>query len=234
MSTRMTPREIKITPSINPYAAGSVLVEFGMTKVHVTASVDESVPRFLRGKNQGWVTAEYSMLPGSTHSRSNRERNKVSGRTQEIQRLIGRSLRSVVDLKKLGERSVTLDCDVLVADGGTRTASITGAQVALILAVKSLMEKGLLKEDPIGEHLAAISVGLSKDKEVIADLDYSEDSTCHTDMNIVMTKSKKIVELQGTGEEGPFSLEELDQLVSCAQNALETVFTEMDRVLNEL
>src|SRR5690606_30064331 len=172
---RDTPRPIKFTPGINPYAAGSVIAEFGNTKVHITASVQESVPPFLKGKGQGWVTAEYAMLPSATHTRSDRERKGASGRTQEIQRLSGRSLRSIVDLKHSGERSILIDCDVIVADGGTRTTSISGAYIALEMAVKKLMKEGLLKETPIKEALAAISIGINKQNEVIADLNYVED-----------------------------------------------------------
>jgi ribonuclease PH len=230
---RDTPRPIKFTPNINPYAHGSVMAEFGNTKVHITASVQESVPPFLKGKGQGWVTAEYSMLPSSTHTRSDRERKGPSGRTQEIQRLIGRSLRSIVDLTKLGERSILIDCDVIVADGGTRTTSISGAYIALEMAVKKLMKAGLLKENPIKDGLAAISIGISKNDEIIADLNYEEDSTCGTDMNIVMTASGKFVEVQGTAEGEPFSMEHLQALLSCAQTALKTVIKEQRTVLEK-
>src|SRR5690606_23401822 len=177
---RETPRSVVFTPNINPYAAGSVIAEFGHTKIHITASVQESVPPFLKGKGQGWVTAEYAMLPSATHTRSDRERKGASGRTQEIQRLIGRSLRSIVDLKKLGERSILIDCDVIVADGGTRTASISGAYIALEMAVRKLIKEGLLKENPIKDGLAAISIGINNADEVIADLNYEEDSSCGT------------------------------------------------------
>lgn len=231
---RDQPRSIKFTPGINPYAAGSVMAEFGNTKVHITASVQESVPPFLKGKGQGWVTAEYAMLPSSTHTRSDRERKGASGRTQEIQRLIGRSLRSVVDLTKLGERSILIDCDVIVADGGTRTTSISGAYIALEMAVKKLMKEGLLKESPIKESLAAISIGINKSNEVIADLNYAEDSTCETDMNIVMTGSGKFIEIQGTAEGEPFSMEHLTALLDCAKIALKVVTTEQQKVLGSL
>ena len=213
---RDVPRPIRFTPSINPYSAGSVLAEFGNTKVHITATVQESVPPFLKGKGQGWVTAEYSMLPSSTHTRSDRERKGASGRTQEIQRLIGRSLRSIVDLAKLGERSILIDCDVLVADGGTRTTSISGAYLALEIAIRKLLQTGLLKESPIKDSLAAISIGLTKNDEVIADLNYEEDSSCGTDMNIVMTGSGKFVEVQGTAEGAPFDRNELNALLDLA------------------
>lgn len=228
---RNTPRSIKFTPNINPYAHGSVMAEFGNTKVHITATVQESVPPFLKGKGQGWLTAEYSMLPSSTHTRSDRERKGPSGRTQEIQRLIGRSLRSIVDLSKLGERTIMIDCDVIVADGGTRTTSISGAYVALEIAVKKLIENGLLKETPIKEGLAAISIGINKNNEVIADLNYEEDSSCETDMNIVMTSSGKFVEVQGTAEGEPFSVDHLNALITCAQSALKVVMKEQKSAL---
>lgn len=228
---RTQPRDIKFTPGINPYAAGSVMAEFGNTKVHVTATVEEGVPRFLKDKGQGWVTAEYSMLPSSTHTRNRRERSKVSGRTQEIQRLIGRSLRAIIDLEKLGERSIQIDCDVLVADGGTRTTSISGAYVALSMAIDKLLESGKIEETPIKEPLAALSVGISSSGKVIADLNYEEDSTCETDMNIVMTKSGKFIEVQGTAEGDAFSREELNAILDCATEAMNTVFTAQEKVL---
>lgn len=228
---RNTPREIKFTPHINPYAFGSVLAEFGNTKVHITASVEESVPSFLKGSGKGWVTGEYSMLPHSTHTRNRRERDKVSGRTQEIQRLIGRSLRAIINLEKLGERTIVVDCDVLVADGGTRTTSISGGYVALSLAIKKLMENGNLKENPLTDALAALSVGINKEGKIIADLNYEEDSSCGTDMNFVMTKSGKFIEIQGTAEGAPFSEGELSDLVSCAKNAIKVVFDTQDKVL---
>lgn len=236
MSTikRNTPRTIKFQPHINPYAAGSVLAEFGNTKVQVTASVQESVPPFLKGKGVGWVTAEYAMLPSSTHTRSERERKGASGRTQEIQRLIGRCLRTIVDTKKLGERTIMIDCDVIVADGGTRTTSISGAYLALEIAIHKLMKAGLLKENPIKEGLAAISVGINAQGEIIADLNYEEDSSCHTDMNIVMTSSGKFVEVQGTAEGEPFSMEELSGLLSVAKSSLEVVIKEQRKVLETL
>lgn len=230
---RSTARDIRFTPNINPYAAGSVIVEFGATKVHVTASVEEQVPPFLKGKGEGWVTAEYNMLPSSTHTRSNRERSKgPSGRTQEIQRLIGRSLRAVVDMKKLGERTITIDCDVLVADGGTRTTSITGGFVALSMAIEKLLKEKKIAANPIKEALAAISVGINSSGEIIADLNYEEDSNCNTDMNVVMTKSGKFVEVQGTAEGEPYSREELSALLECATSALRTVFAKQEEVLS--
>ncbi|MBH48412.1 MAG: ribonuclease PH [Halobacteriovorax sp.] len=229
---RTQPREVRFTKNINPYAKGSVMAEFGNTKVHITASVDESVPPFLRGKGQGWVTAEYNMLPSSTHTRSNRERGKIGGRTMEIQRLIGRSLRSVIDLEKLGERSITIDCDVLVADGGTRTTSISGAFVALSMAVQSLINEGKITENPIKEQLGALSVGIKLDGKIIADLNYEEDSSCGTDMNIVMTSTGRFVEVQGTAEAEPFSKEQMLALLDCAEEALKVVFTAQNKVLN--
>jgi ribonuclease PH len=231
---RETPRPIKFTTNINPYAHGSVLAEFGNTKVHITASVQESVPPFLKGKGQGWLTAEYAMLPSSTHTRSDRERKGASGRTQEIQRLIGRTLRSVVDMSLLGERTLMFDCDVIVADGGTRTTSISGSYIALEMAVKKLMKDGLLKQNPIKDSLAAISIGINKNNEVIADLNYEEDSTCGTDMNIVMTGSGKFVEVQGTAEGGPFSMEHLNALLACAQTALKVVMKEQKAAIEKL
>ena len=221
---RETPREIKFTTSINPYAAGSVIADFGNTKVHITATVEEEVPRWMKGTGKGWVTAEYSMLPGSTHDRIRRETNGPKGRTQEIQRLIGRSLRAVVDMKKLGERQVILDCDVLIADGGTRTTSISGAYVAMEMAFKKLISEGKIKESPLKEKLGALSVGLNKEGKVIADLNYEEDSSCEADVNIVMTESGKFVEVQGTAEGDPFSREQLDALLECAEIALKSVF----------
>lgn len=211
-------RDITITRNYTKHAEGSVLVEFGDTKVICTASIDEKVPPFLRGKNQGWVTAEYGMLPRSTNTRIDREaaRGKQSGRTQEIQRLIGRSLRAVVDLKKLGERTIQIDCDVIQADGGTRTASVTGAFVALHDAVGFLIRKQALAESPLTDFVAAISVGVV-DGEPVLDLDYVEDSNCDTDMNVVMTGSGGFVEIQGTAEGAPFNRGEMDSLLDLAQ-----------------
>jgi ribonuclease PH len=228
---RDTPRTLVFTPNVNPYAYGSVMTHFGNTKVHVTVNVQESVPPFLKGKGQGWVTAEYAMLPSATHTRGERERKGASGRTQEIQRLIGRSLRSIIDLKKLGERTLMIDCDVLVADGGTRTASISGAYVALALAVKRLQAEGLLVNQPLREPLAAVSVGLTKSGKVIADLNYEEDSGGEADVNVVMTASGKFVEIQGTAEGEPFSEEQLQALISCAKQCLTHVFAAQKTVL---
>ena len=211
-------RNIVIRRNFTRHAEGSVLVEFGDTKVLCTASVDNSVPPFLRGKGQGWITAEYGMLPRSTHTRSAREaaKGKQSGRTQEIQRLIGRSLRAVTNLKLLGERQITLDCDVLQADGGTRTASITGACVALADALAGLTAAGTLAQNPLTDMVAAVSVGMI-DGVPLLDLDYEEDSGCDTDMNVVMTGAGGMVEVQGTAEGAPFSRVQLERLLDLAQ-----------------
>ena len=214
-------RPVVITRHFTKHAEGSVLIAMGDTKVLCTASIEERVPPHKKGSGEGWVTAEYGMLPRSTNTRSDREaaRGKQTGRTQEIQRLIGRSLRCVVDLKKLGERQITLDCDVLQADGGTRCASITGAFVALHDAVTVLLGKGLLKETPITDFIAAISVGIGAAGPLL-DLDYVEDSTCETDMNVVMTGSGKFVEIQGTAEGIPFSRADMDALVGLAEKGI--------------
>ena len=214
-------RAVSITRGYTRHAEGSVLIEFGDTRVLCTASVEERVPPHKKGSGEGWVTAEYGMLPRATHTRSSREaaKGKQTGRTQEIQRLIGRSLRSVFDLKMLGERTITIDCDVLQADGGTRTASITGAFVAAHDAVSKLLAQGLLAETPIRDHVAAISVGLL-DGAALLDLEYVEDSACDTDMNVVMTGSGGFVEVQGTAEGVPFSREEMDRLISLADKGI--------------
>ncbi|HLP97923.1 MAG TPA: ribonuclease PH [Sideroxyarcus sp.] len=214
-------RAIRITRHYTKHAEGSVLIECGDTKVICTASVEERVPPHKKGSGEGWVTAEYGMLPRSTGERMQREaaKGKQSGRTQEIQRLIGRSLRAVVDLKKLGERTITLDCDVIQADGGTRTASITGAYVALHDAVSALMQKGLVKENPLRDSVAAISVGIYQGTPVL-DLDYLEDSDCDTDMNVVMLGCGHFVEVQGTAEGHPFSREEMDTLLELAKHGI--------------
>ncbi|WP_284446639.1 ribonuclease PH [Fluviibacter phosphoraccumulans] len=210
-------RPLSLTRGYTAHAEGSVLIQIGQTRVLCTASVETSVPPFLRGKGQGWVTAEYGMLPRATHTRSAREaaKGKQTGRTQEIQRLIGRSLRAVTDLAALGERQITLDCDVLQADGGTRCAAITGAWVALHDACAKLVAEGVLPSNPVREHVAAISVGIVDGKPVL-DLDYAEDSNCDTDMNVIMTGSGGIVEIQGTAEGTPFSRAELTALVDLA------------------
>jgi ribonuclease PH len=211
-------RTIRFTRHYTRHAEGSVLIEFGDTRVLVTASVEDSVPGFLRGKGEGWLTAEYGMLPRSTHTRSAREaaRGKQSGRTQEIQRLVGRSLRAVVDLKALGERQIIIDCDVLQADGGTRTAAITGAAVAVHDALATLVNSGKLATHPLGDMVAAVSVGIFKGVPVL-DLDYPEDSACDTDMNVVMTGAGGLIEVQGTAEGHPFSRAELNALLDLAE-----------------
>ena len=211
-------RSIRLSRGFTCHAEGSVLVEFGATRVLCTASVEDKVPPFLRGKGQGWVTAEYGMLPRATHTRSAREaaKGKQSGRTQEIQRLIGRSLRAVVDLSALGERQITIDCDVLQADGGTRTAAITGACVALHDALSGLVRSGQLAHNPMREFVAAVSVGIH-DGTPILDLDYAEDSSCDTDMNVVMTEGGGMIEVQGTAEGKAFSRTELNALIDLAE-----------------
>ena len=214
-------RPVQIQRGFTRHAEGSVLVSFGDTKVICTASVEEKVPGFLRDSGQGWVTAEYGMLPRSTHTRSDREaaRGKQSGRTQEIQRLVGRSLRAVFDLEKLGSRTIQIDCDVIQADGGTRTASITGAFVAAHDAVSGLIARGLLGASPIRDFVAAVSVGVVKGTPVL-DLDYAEDAACDTDMNVVMTGSGGFVEVQGTAEGAPFSRGEMDELMILAEKGI--------------
>lgn len=214
-------RPVTITRNFTAHAEGSVLIEFGQTKVLCNASVVDGVPRFLKGKGQGWITAEYGMLPRSTHSRMNREAasGKQGGRTLEIQRLIGRALRAAVDLTKLGEVTITIDCDVIQADGGTRTAAITGACVALVDALRWLQEQGKLKTDPLKYMVAAVSVGIHEG-QAICDLEYVEDSAAETDMNVVMTECGKIIEVQGTAEGEPFSQEELLQLLELAKGGI--------------
>jgi ribonuclease PH len=214
-------RSVILTPSASRYAEGSCLVQFGVTRVYCTASVDSSVPPFLRNTGKGWVTAEYGMLPRSTHTRSAREaaKGKQNGRTQEIQRLIGRALRSCIDLTMLGERQITLDCDVLEADGGTRTASITGGFVALSQAVNKLMKDGIIKKNPIHTSVAAISCGIVKGIPML-DLEYTEDSTAEVDANFVMTGDGKLVEIQGTAEEKPFSEQEFLALMALARKGI--------------
>lgn len=221
-------RQIKITRHYIKHAEGAVLVECGDTQVICTASIEEKVPPFLKGKNQGWLTAEYGMLPRSTGSRMKREAasGKQSGRTQEIQRLIGRSLRAIVDLSLLGERTIQIDCDVIQADGGTRTASITGAFVAVHDAVDSLLQKQLLPTSPIRDFVAAVSVGVYQGVPVL-DLDYQEDSACDTDMNVVMTGSGGFVEIQGTAEGAPFTRAQMDAMMDLAQSGIrELIFAQ--------
>ncbi|MPS26313.1 ribonuclease PH [Pigmentiphaga sp.] len=214
-------RPVSLQRGYTRYAEGSVLVSFGDTQVICTASVEDKVPPFLKGMGQGWVTAEYGMLPRATHTRGGREaaKGKQTGRTQEIQRLIGRSLRAVFDLEKLGERTLHLDCDVIQADGGTRTASITGAFVAASDAIALLMARGALAASPIRDHVAAVSVGIYQGQPVL-DLDYAEDSQCETDMNVVMTGSGAYVEVQGTAEGVPFSRQEMDALLGLAETGI--------------
>ncbi len=214
-------RQVSITRNFTMHAEGSVLIEFGNTKVICTASIEERVPGFLRGKGEGWVTAEYGMLPRSTSSRMRREASsgKQGGRTLEIQRLIGRSLRAVIDMKKLGERTLTIDCDVIQADGGTRTASITGGFVALADAINNLMAEGKLDENPLTGSVASISVGIYKGTPVL-DLDYPEDSNAETDMNVVMDGEGQFIEVQGTAEGHPFSRDELNSLLALAEKGI--------------
>ena len=214
-------RPISFTRRYTRHAPGSVLVEFGDTRVLCTATISEQVPRWMKGRGHGWVTAEYGMLPGSTHTRSDREaaRGKQSGRTQEIQRLIGRSVRAAVDLKGLGERQITIDCDVLQADGGTRTASITGGMVALVDAINGLQRDGLLTDDPLNGFVAAVSVGIYKGQPVL-DLDYLEDSGADSDLNLVVAEGSKLIEIQGTAEKVSFSRAELDALLNLGETGI--------------
>ena len=214
-------RPIKMTRNYTAYAEGSVLVEFGNTKVLCNATVEENVPRWLKGQGKGWVTAEYGMLPRATHTRNRREAasGKQGGRTMEIQRLIARSLRAVVDLKVMGEIMITVDCDVIQADGGTRTASISGASVAMADAINSLLASGKLKKNPMKGHVAAVSVGIVG-AQALCDLEYVEDSAADTDMNVVMTEDGKMIEIQGTAEGEPFSHEELMQLLALANKGI--------------
>jgi len=225
-------RDIKITRHYTKHAEGSVLIEFGDTKVICTASVEDRVPGFLRGQGQGWITAEYGMLPRSTGSRMGREaaRGKQGGRTVEIQRLIGRSLRAAVDLKTLGEFSITVDCDVIQADGGTRTASITGGYVALADAINHMLETKQIQKDPLINHVASISVGVYQGTPVM-DLDYPEDSGCETDMNLVMTDEGKFIEIQGTAEGVPFSPQELQAMLDLGKQAIDQLIDKQREAL---
>lgn len=227
-------RELTFIPEFTMHAEGSVLACFGNTKVLCTASVEERVPPFLRGQGSGWVTAEYGMLPRSTHTRSGREaaRGKQSGRTQEIQRLIGRSLRAAVDLEKLGERTITLDCDVLQADGGTRTAAISGAYIALVAAINHLLSKGEITENPLIEQIAAISVGVYQGQPVL-DLDYLEDSNADTDMNVIMTGAGKIIEVQATAEQAAFAKEELLTMLELAEKGIAEIVSAQNEILSQ-
>ena len=226
-------REIKLESQISPYAEGSCLAKFGNTHVLCTASVDTKLPPWLRNSGKGWITAEYGMLPRSTHSRMDREvsKGKPSGRTQEIQRLIGRSLRSIVDLKKLGDNQIRIDCDVIQADGGTRTASITGAWVALYESVNFLLKSGKITENPIFDQVGAISCGIYNNFEII-DLDYEEDSNAETDGNFIMTANNGIVEIQTTAEEKPFNKEQFLKLLELAESGTKNIFKIQRQALN--
>ncbi|MGG1617251.1 ribonuclease PH [Paenibacillus sp. NRS-1782] len=228
-------RPMKLTAGVNKYAEGSVFIEVGETKVICTATVEERVPPFMKGQGKGWVTAEYSMLPRATHTRNQREaaRGKLTGRTMEIQRLIGRALRSVVNLQALGERTITLDCDVIQADGGTRTTSITGSFVALAIAVNKIALQHKLPVFPITDFLASVSVGVVGGKALL-DLNYEEDSKAKVDMNLVMTGGGKYVELQGTGEESPFDRQELDQLLSLGEQGILQMIERQKEVLGPI
>ena len=228
---RNVPRNIRFTLGSSPYALSNVIAEFGQTKVHITVSREEEVPPWMRGQGRGWIVGEYNMLPGATNSRTKRERGKISGRTQEIQRLLGRGFRGVLDLEKLGERTLIVDCDVLVADAGSRTASLSGGYVALYWAIEKLMEEGVLKESPLTAQLGAVSVGVNARGKIVADLDYEEDSHCEVDMNVVMTREGKFIEIQGAAEGCPFSREQLFAMIECAREALKKIYEAQDKVL---
>lgn len=227
-------RSVRIIPGFLKHPDGSVLIETGDTRVLCSAMVEERVPSFLKGSNSGWVTAEYSLLPGSTETRSPREaaRGRISGRTSEIQRLIGRSLRAIVDLEKLGERTIWIDCDVIQADGGTRTASVTGSFVALYLALKKLKDSGTIEDIPLKDYVAAISVGIVEGTTLL-DLDYIEDSSADVDMNVVMTGKGNLVEIQGTGEKSVFSRQDLDVLLGLAQKGIQELVDLQKDILEE-
>ena len=225
-------RPMSFVRNFTKHAEGAVLVSYGDTKVLCTASIETQVPRWLKGTGKGWITAEYGMLPRATHDRTQREaaKGKQSGRTQEIQRLIGRSLRAMVDLEKLGENTIHIDCDVLQADGGTRTASITGAAVALVDALEKLQAAKKLKADPLVGLVAAVSVGI-KNGEVLLDLNYSEDSSCDTDLNVVMTQKGEFIEIQGTAEERPFTRAQVDEMLAIAEEGIKQLIAEQQAVL---
>ena len=225
-------RPISFVRNFTKHAEGAVLVSYGDTKVLCTASIETQVPRWLKGTGKGWITAEYGMLPRATHDRTQREaaKGKQSGRTQEIQRLIGRSLRAMVDLEKLGENTIHIDCDVLQADGGTRTASITGAAVALVDALEKIQAAKKLKADPLVGLVAAVSVGI-KNGEVLLDLNYSEDSSCDTDLNVVMTQKGEFIEIQGTAEEKPFTRAQVDEMLAIAEEGIKQLIAEQQAVL---
>ncbi|WP_438351856.1 ribonuclease PH [Paenibacillus sp. FA6] len=228
-------RDMKLTTNVNKYAEGSVYIEMGDTKILCTATVDERVPPFLKGQGKGWVTAEYSMLPRATHTRNQREANrgKLTGRTMEIQRLIGRALRSVVNLHALGERTITLDCDVIQADGGTRTTSITGSFIALCIAVNKISQQHRLPVFPITDYLASVSVGVVGGQTLL-DLNYEEDSKAKVDMNLVMTGKGQFVELQGTGEESPFTRQELDEMLQLGEQGIKEIITRQQEILGPI
>ncbi|MCB0349740.1 MAG: ribonuclease PH [Bdellovibrionales bacterium] len=223
-------RPIKITPDILQHAEGSAQIDMGNTKIICTASIEPNVPKWLMGQGSGWITAEYGMLPRSTHTRINREKAATGGRTQEISRLIGRSLRAALDLKALGEKQIYIDCDVIQADGGTRTAAITGGFVALTLALKYLKDQGQISTIPIKNYVSAISVGLSRNGPIL-DLNYDEDSTIDTDMNFVMTNQNELVEIQGTAEGSTFSFPELNEMIELAQSGCKQLFLEQEKIL---
>lgn len=226
-------REIKVTKNINIYAEGSVLIEAGNTKIICTASLSDKVPTFLRGSGKGWITAEYSMLPRATNERNQREANKgkLSGRTVEIQRLIGRALRAAVNLELLGERLITIDCDVIQADGGTRTTSISGGFIALALAIKKLLLEEIIQENPIISNVAAISVG-KVEGELLVDLKYSEDSEAEVDMNVIMNKKGEFIEIQGTGEESTYTRKELNSLLDLAEASIQRIIELQDEIID--
>ncbi|MDD2672659.1 MAG: ribonuclease PH [Syntrophales bacterium] len=228
-------RPVRITPDFIGSAAGSVLVEIGGTRVICTATMEEGVPPFLKGSGRGWLTAEYAMIPAATHTRSDREsaRGRIGGRTHEIQRLIGRSLRAVTNLTAFGERTIHIDCDVIQADGGTRTASITGGFVALVLALRRMKQTGLVRSVPVADFLSAVSAGVVKD-EVLLDLDYREDSGAAVDMNVVMTRGGMLVEIQGTAEQRPFSLELFDEMIGTAKKGIARLTEKQAEVLGEI
>ena len=227
-------RQIKVTKDFNIYAEGSVLMEFGNTKVICTASVSEKVPPFLKNQGKGWLTAEYSMLPRATGERNTREaaKGKLSGRTMEIQRLIGRALRAAIDLDKLGERTITIDCDVIQEDGGTRTTSISGGFIALALAMKKLLKEGIIKENPIISNVAAISVGIVNNTPML-DLKYSEDSIAEVDMNIIMNGKGEFVEVQGTGEEATYTRAQLNQMIDLAEEGIKDIIEIQNKIIGE-
>ncbi len=226
-------RQVKITPNVSEYAEGSALIEFGRTKVLCTATYEAKAPQWLAGTGAGWVTAEYGMLPRSTHSRMKREKTLTGGRTQEISRLIGRSLRAAVDLKKLGEKQIIIDCDVLSADGGTRTAAITGGYVALALALKKLADVSEIKSFPLTQYVSAISVGLHEG-QILLDLNYDEDSSIGTDMNFVMTDKGHFVEVQGTAEQVPFTRAQLNEMMNVAEKGCRELFIHQASVMGEV